>query len=888
MAPGGGKRKGKAAVNASASDSAGSVRQEKLKKKQGSSSHSQDGAASSNVDPTAVFVRGLPKGTADEDLRTWLEGQIGPTVTCFVIRDDYGLVKFKQATDARRCLEELQGADFQDSKLRLEPAKSKRSATSGGAAQERSVSKNKGNKKKASADNADAGEEGADVPADKQGLDLSSVQLRGVPEQMDKAAVQTWIETRLPGGCGIEHVRRVQNEENTYVAVFRKEQNASRAMKALNGAEMEGKKIAASFRALELSKASSKAGRLIIRNIAFSATVKHIRKAFEKLGTVADVHLPMKTGSDTQHRGFGFVQYADLAVAEKAVKELNGVKICGRGVAVDWSVESKLYSSLRNEEQRQQQKSSSEPKESAEKSLHKDDDDEDEDENEDDEEEYADEEEEEEDDEEKDTADEVKRMKSLMGGDDDEDAESDDESAPETPVEKSKKKKQQAEKGEKKQRAAGFDVQEGRSVFIRNVPFDATEDELRGVLKRFGRVASVRFVADKSGQNAHRGSCFVKFFDADGCKAVLAAEDEAERRLKELSAVAKKSDRRELPAVEGFGIALKGRRLVIKEAMTPDAVEKLGDERSKKKDKDKKKEDKREWMHLLNVGAISENSDSWKQLSKSEQRQRLASMKERKFRVNNPNFVLDPLRLSIRNLPRSVDATKLRDAVVRHIGQQLEPGGSKKQKAELANAKIAKVSLVRDNDRRGANNERRSKGFGFIAFKDHQSAMKTLELLNNNSAVFGGDKRPIVEFAVEDKRKLRMQQELYQKHAHKLKPGLKDDAGKGGADGSNAIEDSKPKKHKKKFESRGKKQREKRRAQKAAEAEKAARQQVVEAKKAKAANRKREEAVAQKALSKKPKRRDVPDAAPESERRPKKRRVGELADDFELQRLRGR
>merc|ERR1712048_22845 len=113
-----------------------------------------------------------------------------------------------------------------------------------------------------------------------------------------------------------------------------------------------------------------------------------------------------------------------------------------------------------------------------------------------------------------------------------------------------------------------------------------------------------------------------------------------------------------------------------------------------------------------------------------------------------------------------------------------EAGAAKKTKRIAGEAAIQKVSLVRDSDRRAeGGTERRSKGFGFIAFKDHQSAMRTLEFLNDNPAVFGGGRRPIVEFAVEDKRKLRMQQELYAKHAHKLKPDLKDSgkdaAGKG-------------------------------------------------------------------------------------------------------------
>ena len=46
--------------------------------------------------------------------------------------------------------------------------------------------------------------------------------------------------------------------------------------------------------------------------------------------------------------------------------------------------------------------------------------------------------------------------------------------------------------------------------------------------------------------------------------------------------------------------------------------------------------------------------------------------------------------------------------------------------------------------------------------------MKFLEHLNDNESVFGKGRRPIVQFAIEDKRKLRMQRELFEKNAHKL------------------------------------------------------------------------------------------------------------------------
>jgi len=532
--------------------------------------------------------------------------------------------------------------------------------------------------------------------------DLRVVQLLGLPGGTSKASVRTWVEEHLPGGCGIEDVRRNISDSGSatqamYLVSFRKEQNARRALEVLQGSKFEGHEVSAGFRALERSRHTAKAGRLIIRNLAFDAREKHIRKAFEKIGELIEVHLPEKSGAAPgQHRGFGFLQYSDTALAERAMAELNGTKICGRGVAVDWSVHSQLYGSLQREEQHQQplQKQKSAPmKESSKQAKRKkeaggdDDDAEDEEEEEGESDEEA---EEEEDDDAKppqklDAKKELSRMKDLLGDeieddeddkedDDDEDGEDDEEDEDEPSKKKSAKKDAAVV-----QKKPGFDVDDGMTLFIRNVPFDADDQDLRTTFMKFGKVKSVKLVKDPSGENKHRGTAFVKFCEVDGAKAALSAEAEAERKLKELSAVTKKSDRRELPVVEGFGISLKGRRLVVKPAVAPDQVKEIIEDR--KPNKETKKLEKRQWAHLLHVGEIKEGTDEWQKLSTSEQRQRQAGAKERKFRINNPNFTLDPLRLSFRNLPPSVGAQQLREAIVKHLCAKGDASQSKKKKA---------------------------------------------------------------------------------------------------------------------------------------------------------------------------------------------------------------
>eukprot|EP00440_Ansanella_granifera_P042303 gb/GFBE01045863.1/.p1 GENE.gb/GFBE01045863.1/~~gb/GFBE01045863.1/.p1 ORF type:complete len:885 (+),score=280.28 gb/GFBE01045863.1/:1-2655(+) len=834
--------------------------------------------AASRVDPTSVFVRGLPEGTTDKDLRIFLEARAGPTVTCFAIRGDYGIAKFRKEEDARRALEELQGSDFGGSTLRLEVGKPKRGAPAPGG-------------------KSRAPDEDGAAPEERRGsVHLRSVQLRGLPSNASKDAVQAWIEEQLPGGCGIESIRRVLGESGQFAISFRKDQNAKRALEVLNGADMQGSTVSASLRALELSRQSSKAGRLIVRNLAFDAREKHVRKAFQQVGEISDVHLPSKAGgAPGAHRGFAFVQYAEAASAERAVAELNGTKICGRGVAVDWSVDASVYTSLQREEQPQLKPEKPEKKNTRQPAEDDEDDDEGEEEEDEDEEEEDEEEDDEKEREEEGPDAELKRMKELLGQDVEEDDDDDDDDDEEEDSAKNKKakakeatkKSKKKDKDNDKERAPGYDIDQGRTVFVRNVPFDAGEDDLKEVFRRYGKVGSIKLVPDRSGQNAHRGSAFIKFAEASGAQAALATEAEAEKKLKELSSVVKRSDQRELPAVEGFGVSLKGRRLVLKPAVNPQEASELSDK--SKPQKGQAAKERMAWMHLLNVGDISESDPKWQQLSKSEQRQRQEGRKERKWRVNNPNFTIHPQRLSIRNLPTHVDATKLREKVVKHLSEVLGPeGAGKKARMKEAQEAIMKASLVRDSERRTESNERRSKGFGFIAFKDHASAMKTLQFLNDNPRVFGGNRRPIVEFAVEDKRKLRMQEELLQKFKKKL--GAKEAKGEAGAEiAEGAAAKKKRKKRSAKTAdgeeaskklSRGQRQREKRRAQKAAAEERSKVKAEFQSRKAKMQEMAAKQRQADRQRPKRP-TSSVPDSgAPEAKR--KKQRTGELADDFEL------
>jgi RNA recognition motif-containing protein len=68
--------------------------------------------------------------------------------------------------------------------------------------------------------------------------------------------------------------------------------------------------------------------KLYVGNLSYSATIEEIKELFAGFGEVRDVKV-------ISGKGFGFVEMASQADAEKAKKELNGTQFMGRAITVD-------------------------------------------------------------------------------------------------------------------------------------------------------------------------------------------------------------------------------------------------------------------------------------------------------------------------------------------------------------------------------------------------------------------------------------------------------------------------------------------------------------------------------------------------------------------------
>lgn len=74
------------------------------------------------------------------------------------------------------------------------------------------------------------------------------------------------------------------------------------------------------------TKEKVKTGRLIVRNIQFDTTEKHLKSLFKGFGQINEVNIPMKTDKPHLNRGFAFIELENKEVAMSAVEKLNNSK----------------------------------------------------------------------------------------------------------------------------------------------------------------------------------------------------------------------------------------------------------------------------------------------------------------------------------------------------------------------------------------------------------------------------------------------------------------------------------------------------------------------------------------------------------------------------------
>ncbi|XP_065795727.1 RNA-binding protein 28 [Muntiacus reevesi] len=494
------------------------------------------------------------------------------------------------------------------------------------------------------------------------------------------------------------------------------------------------------------TKVADKKARLIIRNLSFKCSEDDLKAVFSQFGTILEVNIPRKP--DGKMRGFAFVQFKNLLEAGKALKGMNMKEVKGRTVAVDWAVAKDKYKNTQStsvpgekrpepEHQKLGQENGREEEDMEEEENESDYDDDEEDEEEEDKEsklpkpvqihkkavkrpapvESSDEEHSVDDS-------DLEERDSIDGGEDL--AQSDTSSEEQEEEEVSKKKK--------KKRKLPSDVNEGKTVFIRNLSFDSEEEDLGELLQQFGDLKYVRIVLHPDTEHS-KGCAFAQFMTPEAAQKCLEAA---------------------FPEAEGGGLKLDGRQLKVDLAVTRDEAAKLRTKKVKKPTGTRN-------LYLAREGLIRAGTKAAEGVSAADmaKRERFELLKHQKLK--DQNIFVSRTRLCLHNLPKAVDDKQLRKLLL---------NATRGEKA----VRIKECRVMRDLKGAYGKVKGQSLGYAFAEFQEHEHALAALRHINNNPEIFGPQKRPIVEFSLEDRRKLKVKELRIQRSQQKVKskPGTGD------------------------------------------------------------------------------------------------------------------
>ncbi|XP_062403590.1 RNA-binding protein 28 isoform X2 [Sardina pilchardus] len=530
---------------------------------------------------------------------------------------------------------------------------------------------------------------------------------------------------------------------------------------------------------------NKKKARLIIRNLSFKCSEDDLKQVFAKYGTVLEASIPLKP--DGKMRGFAFVQFKNMVEASKALSGTNLKEIKGRQVAVDWAIAKDKFvgkppKSAEKEVQAETTKpeeaksavteegddddegnsdnnsgSEEEDDEPAKKVMQKstavpgkaqnhqsDDDDDDDEEEEDDDDGDDDGDDDDDDDADKDMGEEEHGDSESQGSesdddsghlseeDDDDDSYDDDDDDDDDGLSKKKKKK-------KKKPDLPSDVNQGKTVFIRNLSFDTEEEGLEEVLLKFGELNYVRVVIHPDTETS-KGVAFAQFKSKEAAdKCIEASED----------------------AAASGGIRVDGRRLTIMAAVSREDAVKL-------KDKKVKLQTGVRNLYLAREGLIRAGTKAAEGVPETDMVKRAKFEDLKRAKLRDINIFVSKTRLCVHNLPKSVDQKRLRGLCIQAAG-----GGRA--------VWITECRVMYDRKPERGQVMGTSLGYGFVEFREHEHALKALRHLNNNPDIFGPNKRPIVEFSLEDQRKLKIKEMRKQQFKQFRKPteNQEDTAAKG-------------------------------------------------------------------------------------------------------------
>ena len=279
-------------------------------------------------------------------------------------------------------------------------------------------------------------------------------------------------------------------------------------------------------------------------------------------------------------------------------------------------------------------------------------------------------------------------------------------------------------KKEKKKLATSHDIGEGKTVFVRGLQFETDEGTFSAFMEQhFGPVFYAKICIDDIGRS--KGTGFVKFINKEHA-------DECIRMSSETP------------------MFLDGRRLTITPALDPKSAEKAKNEKASQKEENDPRN-----LRLSAVGYIKQGTPEAEGMLPADLEHRRQLYSANCAKLRNPVMFVSDTRLSIHNIPTSVDDKQLKELIIKKMDDKT--------------VRVTECRIMRDLNRPNAAGVGKSRGYGFVAFRDPKHALSCLEKLNNNPEIFGDKKCLIVQFSIENRSALEKRKRRLEKSKEHLK-----------------------------------------------------------------------------------------------------------------------
>ena len=702
-----------------------------------------------------LFVTRIPYHVTNTDLETFFS-DIGPLRRAFVVTDKethkskgVGYVTYTDAADAEKALEKLQGASLDGSKrhIQLQWADRKADFKSGKSTELKSTP-------------TQATSRHVVLP-DRDPDAARTIVISGLAGCTPAADVKT-IYKRVRKIGDVEQVKFAEHEgsEANDVA-FVRFRTPNHAMKAIN--KLHAHQFKGSLLSVELKKRTDgalrremhmrddtrkkqhsiqeqieqfsgktlpvhqnhldHASRLIVRNLPFDMSMEDLRAVFLPYGALYNVSLPTDESSG-KGRGFAFIWYVSKSDAAKAMEAINGVSL-RHGAA---------------EQARLKKAQGKNGREAAKKALaevHK-------------------------------TAQPARPVavdwslsqKDWMAQAEEE---SDEETSPKRKSmdmsdEEDGNEESEDDDTEAKERPTLAPPEAGTTLFIRNLPYQATEQELKDLFRSFGPLRYARITIDPV-TNRSRGTGFICFWKRESADALLRDAEIVHQETSAPDAHIKSNPFKvpsvitadpSAPLVARF--SLHGRVLHVVRAVTRETASSLETTARKEREKGDKRN-----TYLLREGVPFPNTQLAASLSDAERERRMRSFSIRRAQLGaNPSLHISKTRLAVHQLPLFVTNKMLKRIAlhaVRAFNDEVKEGrrldldkDEKDDKTLSANTKqptqakhrpppsvVVQSKVVLQSERVDPlTGQGRSRGYGFLEMRSFAHALKVLRWANAN------------------------------------------------------------------------------------------------------------------------------------------------------------